>query len=137
MKKTGQLVGRNELYTKVVFDQQKVGEKSDFEKDFYTSKSEIENGFSGSRREIDKEVRGNEKPGYREISNGVYGSEREIDVSVYGSGREIENGDYVAVKIVGARSSVLSGIPLYRTTLTEFYRDKGWADRMAVRVGQK
>ncbi|XP_030025728.2 mitochondrial tRNA methylthiotransferase CDK5RAP1 [Manduca sexta] len=72
--KTGQLMGRNELYTKVVFDQ------------------------------------------------------GEIDAD--GSKRKMQPGDYVGVKIVGARSSVLSGIALYHTSLSEFYRERSWEDRI-------
>lgn len=79
VKKTGQILGRNELYIKVVFDQ-------------------------------------------REIP--IIGN--------LGGERTIQNGDYVAVKIVGAKCSVLSAVPLYHTSLTEFYRDGGWGERRAV-----
>lgn len=69
VQKTGHLVGRNEVYTKVVFDQV---EKSD---------------------------------------------------------GQVRNGDYVAVKITGAKSSVLFGEVLLKTTLTKFYKEVGWAER--------
>ncbi|XP_017777292.1 PREDICTED: CDK5RAP1-like protein [Nicrophorus vespilloides] len=38
--------------------------------------------------------------------------------------RSIRQGDYVAVQINSANSQVLKGIPLYLTTLSDFYRDK-------------
>ncbi|XP_049876060.1 mitochondrial tRNA methylthiotransferase CDK5RAP1 [Pectinophora gossypiella] len=74
VKKTGQLLGRNELYIKVVFDQGEI-------------------------------------------------------LSEDGGKRGIKPGDYVAVKIVAARASVLNGIPLYHTSIKEFYREVSWGDR--------
>ncbi|KAJ0174879.1 hypothetical protein K1T71_009987 [Dendrolimus kikuchii] len=69
VKKTGQLMGRNEVYMKIVFDQ------------------------------VDGE-------------------------------RQVKNGDYVAVKILGAKASVLTGEVLHHTTLREFYKEVGWAERV-------
>ncbi|CAG4988255.1 unnamed protein product [Colias eurytheme] len=43
--------------------------------------------------------------------------------------REVKPGDYVSVKITSARSSVLNGEALYHTSIREFYKDFGWADR--------
>ncbi|XP_053610797.1 mitochondrial tRNA methylthiotransferase CDK5RAP1 [Plodia interpunctella] len=73
-KKTGQIVGRNEFYLKVLFDKMEV---------------------------LDQD----------------------------GGKRAPKPGDYVAVKIVGAKSSVLSGIPLYHSSIKEFYRERCWGDR--------
>lgn len=78
VKKTGQLLGRNELYIKVVFDQMEV-------------------------------------------------------VTQDGGHAMVKPGDYVAVKIVGAKASVLSGMPLYFTSIKEFYRERNWGER--VRLG--
>ncbi|CAH2983892.1 unnamed protein product [Chilo suppressalis] len=78
-KKTGQIMGRNEMYLKVLFDQ-----------------SEI--------------------------------------LSEDGGRRKAKPGDYVAVKIVGARSSVLNGVPLFHSSVREFYRDVGWGERTKLRV---
>ncbi|OWR45282.1 CDK5RAP1 protein [Danaus plexippus plexippus] len=75
LPKTGQLLGRNELYIKVVLDR--------------------------------------------------------AVLPAGGGERQIAPGDYVAVRILSARSSVLTGEPLYHTTIGEFYRDYGWADRFA------
>lgn len=72
-KKTGQLQGRNELYTKVLFDETEI-------------------------------------------------------LTDDGGRRGICVGDYVAVKILGARSSVMTGVPLYHTSLQEFYRVKNSCD---------
>lgn len=77
VKKTGQLMGRNELYLKVVFNQQEIMSE--------------DNGH-----------------------------------------RLIRSGDYVAVKITGAKSSVFSGVPLYHTCISDFYRDRTWGDRRYV-----
>ncbi|XP_041982483.1 CDK5RAP1-like protein isoform X1 [Aricia agestis] len=71
--KTGQIMGRNELYLKVVFEQTEIPSQEGM--------------------------------------------------------RSIKPGDYVGVKIVAARASVLTGVPLYHTTLAEFYRRYAWADR--------
>ncbi|KAI5634911.1 radical SAM superfamily domain-containing protein [Phthorimaea operculella] len=79
VKKTGQLLGRNELYIKVVFDQ-----------------SEILTEDNGRRL--------------------------------------IKPGDYVAVKITAAKASVLSGEPLFHTSIREFYRETGWGDRNAIKL---
>lgn len=78
LKKTGQLVGRNELYLKVAFDQADI---------------EAEDG------------------GYRPM----------------------RPGDYVAVRITGARASVLTGVPLRHTTLRQFYKDASWGERSPLR----
>ncbi|CAG9565061.1 unnamed protein product [Danaus chrysippus] len=75
--KTGQLLGRNELYIKVVFDQ-----------------TVLPSG---------------------------------------GGGRQITPGDYIAVRIVSAKSSVLTGEALYHTSIGQFYRDYGWSERFALR----
>ncbi|XP_026321396.1 CDK5RAP1-like protein [Hyposmocoma kahamanoa] len=77
VKKTGQLLGRNELYLKVVFNQQEI-------------------------------------------------------LSEDNGQRLIRPGDYVAVKIIGAKSSVFSGMPLYHTSISDFYRDRTWGDRRVV-----
>ncbi|XP_013193442.1 CDK5RAP1-like protein [Amyelois transitella] len=74
INKTGQIMGRNELYLKVVFD-----------------KMAVQNQDGGETVP---------KPG-----------------------------DYVAVKIIGAKSSVLSGIPLYHSSIKEFYSEKSWGER--------
>ncbi|XP_052751187.1 mitochondrial tRNA methylthiotransferase CDK5RAP1 [Galleria mellonella] len=79
VKKTGQILGRNELYIKVLFDQTEI-------------------------------------------------------LAQDGGRRAVTPGDYVAVKIVGAKSSVLSGIPLYHTSIRDFYRETSWGDRHAVRM---
>ncbi|KOB70650.1 CDK5 regulatory subunit-associated protein 1 [Operophtera brumata] len=91
-KKTGQILARNELYIKVVFDQTEVPIGGEFQS-----------------------CLGSEKGVY------VIGGENRGIVK-----KRVEKGDYVAVKIVGAKSSVLSGVPLYHTSLSEFYRDRGW-----------
>lgn len=78
VKKTGQIMGRNELYLKVVFDQMEIPSED-------------------------------------------------------GGKRGMKPGDYVAVKIVAARASVLTGVPLFHSSITEFYRHISWADR-ALRV---
>lgn len=76
-KKTGNILGRNELYLRVVFEQ--------------------------------------------------------MDVLAEDGGlRPVKPGDYVAVRIVGARSATLRGVPLYHTSLTDFYREKQWGERRAV-----
>ncbi|CAB3252874.1 unnamed protein product [Arctia plantaginis] len=49
-----------------------------------------------------------------------------------GGRREVKPGDYVAVEIVGARSATLLGVPLYHTSLSEFYREHQWGERRAV-----
>lgn len=77
VKKTGQLLGRNELYLKVVFSQQEI-------------------------------------------------------LSEDNGQRLIRPGDYVAVKIIGAKSSVFSGMPLYHTSVSDFYRDRTWGGRRVV-----
>ncbi|XP_072945162.1 CDK5RAP1-like protein [Epargyreus clarus] len=41
----------------------------------------------------------------------------------------VKPGDYVAVRITGAKSSILSGVPLYVTSIREFYREVSWGDR--------
>lgn len=70
-KKTGQLVGRNEFYLKVLVNQ--------------------------------------------------------MDISTQDGGkRKIEVGDYVAVKILNAKSSSLSGVPLCHTSVREFYGGHVW-----------
>ncbi|KAL4714284.1 hypothetical protein ACJJTC_009636 [Scirpophaga incertulas] len=78
-KKTGQIVGRNELYIKVVFNQEDI-------------------------------------------------------LAEDGGRRQVKPGDYVAVKILAAKSSVLSGQLLYHTSLSEFYREFSWGDRKIARV---
>lgn len=108
LNKTGQLIGRNEFYTKVVFDQQILGDQSDIDIGRYMFKKE-----TGSE---------------------VLMSEQQEIGGENGSGREIVKGDYIAVRIVGAKSSVLTGVPLFRTRLTDFYRDKGWAERAVYRL---
>ncbi|CAH2043057.1 unnamed protein product, partial [Iphiclides podalirius] len=77
VSKSGQLVGRNELYLKVAFDQAQLDAQD-------------------------------------------------------GGRRPARVGDYVAVKITGARASVLSGVALRHTTLTSFYRHVGWGGRAAL-----
>lgn len=72
-KKTGQILGRNEFYIKVVFDQCEIPSPD---------------GFRG-----------------------------------------VKPGDYVAVRILSAKASVLSGTALYHTSISEFYGNFGWADR--------
>ncbi|KPJ12832.1 CDK5 regulatory subunit-associated protein 1 [Papilio machaon] len=74
LKKTGQIMGRNEFYIKVVFDQADV-------------------------------------------------------LSEDGGKRLIKPGDYVAVKITAARSSVMNGIPLYHTSIRHFYNEVSWSER--------
>ncbi|KAJ8712038.1 hypothetical protein PYW07_004880 [Mythimna separata] len=76
-KKSGNILGRNELYMRVVFEQTEV-------------------------------------------------------LTEDGGKRQVKPGDYVAVKIVGARSATLKGVPLYHTSLSEFYRDYQWGVRRAV-----
>ncbi|XP_026741842.1 CDK5 regulatory subunit-associated protein 1 isoform X2 [Trichoplusia ni] len=70
-KKSGKILGRNEFYLRVIFDQADI-------------------------------------------------------LAEDGGRRQAKPGDYVAVKIVGARSATLTGVPLYHTTLSEFYRDRQW-----------
>ncbi|XP_063386754.1 CDK5RAP1-like protein [Cydia fagiglandana] len=77
--KTGQLLGRNEFYMKVVFDQ-----------------CEIESQDGGKVR--------------------------------------MKPGDFVAVKITGAKSSVLTGVPMYHSSVREFYRDVSWGERYRLKV---
>ncbi|KAI8439088.1 hypothetical protein MSG28_012952 [Choristoneura fumiferana] len=77
--KTGQLLGRNEFYLKVVFEQQEI-------------------------------------------------------LTQDNSKKTMKPGDYVAVKIVGAKASVLSGIALYHTSISEFYREVSWGERNVLRV---
>ncbi|XP_063625713.1 CDK5RAP1-like protein [Cydia splendana] len=77
--KTGQFLGRNEFYMKVVFDQ-----------------CEIESQDGGK-------------------------------VSM-------KPGDFVAVRITGAKSSVLTGVPMYHSSVREFYRDFSWGERNMLRV---
>ncbi|CAK1550324.1 unnamed protein product [Leptosia nina] len=43
--------------------------------------------------------------------------------------RNIEVGDYVAVRILEAKASVLTGEALFHTSIREFYKDGSWADR--------
>lgn len=50
-----------------------------------------------------------------------------------GGKRPMKAGDYVAVKIVGARSATLMGLPLYYTSLSDFYRERRWDERHAIR----
>ncbi|CAK1586618.1 unnamed protein product [Parnassius mnemosyne] len=78
LKKTGQIIGRNEFYLRVVFDQAEI-------------------------------------------------------VSEDNGRRLVKPGDYVAVKITGARSSVLSGIPLYHTSISQFYREVSWGERSCLK----
>ncbi|XP_037972946.2 mitochondrial tRNA methylthiotransferase CDK5RAP1 [Plutella xylostella] len=78
VKKTGQIMGRNELYLKVVFDQTEIPSED-------------------------------------------------------GGKRGMKPGDYVAVKIVAAKASVLTGVPLFHSSITEFYRHISWGER-ALRV---
>lgn len=70
-KKSGKILGRNEFYLRVVFDQTDI-------------------------------------------------------LAEDGGRRQAKPGDYVAVKIVGARSATLTGVPLYHTSLSDFYRDRQW-----------
>lgn len=77
--KTGQLLGRNEFYMKVVFDQCEI-------------------------------------------------------VSQDGGKVNIKSGDFVAVKITGAKSSVLTGVPMYHTGVKDFYRHVNWGQRHVLRV---
>ncbi|XP_063829243.1 mitochondrial tRNA methylthiotransferase CDK5RAP1 [Ostrinia nubilalis] len=79
VKKTGQVLGRNEFYLKVVFDQEEI-------------------------------------------------------LSEDGGRRQAKPGDYVAVKIVSAKASVLQGKPLYHTSIGDFYRECSWSDRSRVRL---
>ncbi|CAG4944606.1 unnamed protein product [Parnassius apollo] len=78
LKKTSQIIGRNEFYLRVVFDQ----------------------------AEILAEDNGR---------------------------RSVKPGDYVAVKITGARSSVLRGVPLYHTSISQFYREVSWGERSCLK----
>lgn len=70
--------------------------------------------------------------GRNELYIKVVFDQKEIS-SEDGGLRNVKKGDYVAVKIVGAKASVLAGIPLYHTSLTEFYRYNSWADRCAIK----
>ncbi|KPJ02482.1 CDK5 regulatory subunit-associated protein 1 [Papilio xuthus] len=74
VKKTGQIMGRNEIYIKVVFDQESI-------------------------------------------------------LTEDGGKRLVKPGDYVAVKITAARSSVMTGIPLYHTSIRDFYKEVSWSER--------
>jgi tRNA A37 methylthiotransferase MiaB len=78
VQKTGQVLGRNELYMKVVFDQEEI-------------------------------------------------------LTEDGGSRLVMPGDYVAVKITGAKSSVLSGTALCHSSIKEFYREVSWGQRSALR----
>ncbi|XP_075979981.1 mitochondrial tRNA methylthiotransferase CDK5RAP1 [Anticarsia gemmatalis] len=51
-----------------------------------------------------------------------------------GGKRQVKPGDYVAVKIVGARSATLFGVPLYHTSLSDFYREYQWGQRRAAKM---
>lgn len=79
VKKTGQVLGRNEFYLKVVFDQEEI-------------------------------------------------------LTEDGGKRQAKPGDYVAVKIQSAKSSVLGGKPLYHTSIRDFYRECSWSDRSRIRL---
>ncbi|XP_013178321.1 PREDICTED: CDK5 regulatory subunit-associated protein 1 [Papilio xuthus] len=74
LKKTGQIMGRNEIYVKVVFDQESI-------------------------------------------------------LTEDGGKRLVKPGDYVAVKITAARSSVMTGVPLYHTSIRDFYKEVSWSER--------
>ncbi|PZC73822.1 hypothetical protein B5X24_HaOG208748 [Helicoverpa armigera] len=76
-KKSGNILGRNELYLRVVFEQAEI-------------------------------------------------------LAEDGGKRRVKPGDYVAVKIVGAKSATLYGVPLYHTSLCDFYRENQWGVRQAV-----
>lgn len=76
-KKSGKILGRNELYMRVVFEQTEI-------------------------------------------------------LAEDGGRRQAKPGDYVAVKVVAARSATLVAVPLYHTTLTDFYRDNQWGVQRAV-----
>ncbi|XP_050347538.1 CDK5RAP1-like protein [Nymphalis io] len=76
--KTGQIMGRNEFYIKVVFDQTEIPS---------------EEGM-----------------------------------------RSAKPGDYIGVRIVSARCSVLTGVPLYHTSIREFYKEYSWGERAALRI---
>ncbi|CAH2092548.1 unnamed protein product [Euphydryas editha] len=76
--KTGQILGRNEFYIKVLFDQTEIPSES---------------GMRG-----------------------------------------VKPGDYVGVRIVAAKCSSLSGVPLYHTSIREFYKEYSWGERAALRV---
>ncbi|XP_047031891.1 mitochondrial tRNA methylthiotransferase CDK5RAP1 [Helicoverpa zea] len=76
-KKSGNILGRNELYLRVVFEQADI-------------------------------------------------------LAEDGGKRRVKPGDYVAVKIVGAKSATLYGVPLYHTSLCDFYRENQWGVRQAV-----
>ncbi|XP_028042180.1 CDK5 regulatory subunit-associated protein 1 [Bombyx mandarina] len=65
--------------------------------------------------------------GRNEVYMKVVFDEGEI-MSDDGGKRAMRIGDYVAVKIVGAKSSVLSGVPLCHTSLSEFYRERIWGE---------
>lgn len=73
-KKSGKILGRNELYMRVVFEQTEI-------------------------------------------------------LTEDGGRREAKPGDYVAVKIVGARSATLAAVPLYHNSLSDFYRGNQWGMR--------
>ncbi|XP_034834446.1 CDK5RAP1-like protein [Maniola hyperantus] len=75
--KTGQTLGRNELYIKVMFDN--------------------------------------------------------VEIPCGEGKRGVKPGDYVGVRIVSAKSSVLSGVPLYHSSIREFYMEHGWAERNLLR----
>ncbi|CAH2232373.1 jg15311 [Pararge aegeria aegeria] len=76
--KTGQILGRNELYIKVVFD--------------------------------------------------------DIEIPSGQGKRGVKRGDYVGVRIVSSKSSVLTGVALYHTSIREFYKEHGWAERDLLRA---
>lgn len=71
--KTGKILGRNEFYLKVLFDQGEIPSRD--------------------------------------------------------SKRDVKPGDYVSVRITGAKASALTGEALCHTGIREFYRDTTWADR--------
>ncbi|XP_023935614.1 CDK5RAP1-like protein [Bicyclus anynana] len=75
--KTGQILGRNEHYIKVVFD--------------------------------------------------------DVEIPSGEGNRGVKPGDYVGVRILSAKSSVLTGVALYHSSIGEFYKDYGWADRGLLR----
>ncbi|XP_039756618.1 CDK5RAP1-like protein [Pararge aegeria] len=76
--KTGQILGRNELYIKVVFD--------------------------------------------------------DIEIPSGQGKRGVKRGDYVGIRIVSSKSSVLTGVALYHTSIREFYKEHGWAERDLLRA---
>ncbi|GBP18050.1 CDK5RAP1-like protein [Eumeta japonica] len=51
-----------------------------------------------------------------------------------GGKRAIKIGDYVAVKITDAKASAFSGVPLYHTSIKEFYRDKCYGNEIVVQL---